>query len=187
MATPIGYQQKGNALIIGLIVVIVAVGAYLIWSSQKSDQSAETNTNAAEENDDANQNEEVIENVNDDGDTADGLNVNLNVNANVNLGNDNGNTNSEPTVKTFTVAAKNFSFDLAEIRVKKGDKVKITLNNVSGFHDFVLDAFNVRTKQMQSPYTETIEFTADKTGTFEYYCSVGTHRAMGMKGNLIVE
>ena len=32
-----------------------------------------------------------------------------------------------------------------------------------------------------------VEFTVDKTGTFEYYCSVGQHRANGMVGNLIVE
>jgi plastocyanin len=28
---------------------------------------------------------------------------------------------------------------------------------------------------------------ADKKGTFEYYCSVGQHRALGMKGKLVVE
>jgi plastocyanin len=32
-----------------------------------------------------------------------------------------------------------------------------------------------------------IEFVANKKGKFEYYCSVGEHRAMGMKGNLVVE
>src|SRR3990167_9256749 len=33
----------------------------------------------------------------------------------------------------------------------------------------------------------SVEFTADKAGGFEYYCSVGTHRAMGMVGAFIVE
>ena len=33
----------------------------------------------------------------------------------------------------------------------------------------------------------TAEFTADKVGSFEYYCSVGSHRSMGMKGVLKVE
>ncbi len=32
-----------------------------------------------------------------------------------------------------------------------------------------------------------VEFTADKKGTFEYYCSVGEHRVNGMKGKFIVE
>jgi len=51
----------------------------------------------------------------------------------------------------------------------------------------VIDEFGVATKQAQSPDTEVLEFTADKAGSFEYYCSVGTHRAMGMKGTLKVE
>ena len=35
--------------------------------------------------------------------------------------------------------------------------------------------------------TDSIEFVADKVGTFEYYCSVGQHRSMGMVGKLTVE
>lgn len=90
-------------------------------------------------------------------------------------------------VKTFTVEAKNFSFSLPEIKVAQHDKVKITLVNKQGFHDWVNDLYNANTKQIQADETDEVEFVADKTGTSEYYCSVGQHRAMGMKGNLIVE
>jgi plastocyanin len=90
-------------------------------------------------------------------------------------------------VKEFNVSGKNFSFTPAVINVKQGDKVKIIFNNTEGFHNFVIDEFNVATKQANSPSTEIIEFTADKVGSFEYYCSVGAHRAQGMKGTLIVE
>ena len=55
-----------------------------------------------------------------------------------------------PAVKSFTVTAKNFSFSPSEIRVKKGDRVAITLSNESGFHDFVLDEFSARTPRIQS-------------------------------------
>ena len=89
-------------------------------------------------------------------------------------------------VKEFVVTGQNFSFSPSVITVKKGDKVKITFKNTSGFHDFVIDNYGVATKQTQSPTTEVLEFTADKIGSFEYYCSVGTHRAMGMKGTLVV-
>lgn len=89
--------------------------------------------------------------------------------------------------KTFTVTGRGFSFSPKEMRVKKGDKVKIIFTNAEGFHDFVIDEFNVRTAKISSGKSETIEFTANKAGTFEYYCSVGNHRAMGMKGSLIVE
>ena len=35
--------------------------------------------------------------------------------------------------------------------------------------------------------SDVVQFTADQVGEFEYYCSVGTHRADGMYGNFIVE
>ncbi len=90
-------------------------------------------------------------------------------------------------VKEITVTGQNFKFDPTEIMVKKGDKVKITFKSTSGIHDLVLPDFKVQTKQLSSGGQETVEFIADKTGTFEYYCSVGNHKAMGMVGNLIVE
>ncbi len=89
-------------------------------------------------------------------------------------------------VKTFTVEGKNFSFSPAAITVKKGDTVKIIFKNSGGTHDWVLDEFNAKTQKIGSGESETIEFVADKAGTFEYYCSVGNHRAMGMKGTLTV-
>lgn len=88
--------------------------------------------------------------------------------------------------KEFTVTGKNFSFSPATLTVKKGDLVKITFENTQGFHNFVINEFNVVTSQKQSPNTQTVEFTVDKIGSFEYYCSVGEHRAMGMKGMLVV-
>lgn len=91
------------------------------------------------------------------------------------------------TTKAFTVTGANFSFDPKEITVKKGDIVKITFKNTEGFHDWNLDEFNAHSKKVKANEEDTITFTADKTGTFEYYCSVGSHRAMGMKGNLIVQ
>lgn len=185
-----GESEAGNALMIGIIVVVVALGAYLIWSSQKSGQKA-ANTNTADQADSSNANDSTDNNVNDEQNANNGVDVNVNVNANVNTDNGNANVNAnvnaEVEVKTFTVSAQNFSFNPAEIRVKKGDRVRIVFNNQSGFHDWVLDEFNVRAQQSQGPSTQTVEFTADKTGTFEYYCSVGQHRALGMKGNLIVE
>jgi plastocyanin len=90
-------------------------------------------------------------------------------------------------VKSFTVEGSQFKFSLNEIKVKRGDTVRITFKNVEGRHDWKLDEFNAATQILAAGQEETIEFTATETGTFEYYCSVGTHRQMGMKGNLIVE
>jgi nitrosocyanin len=93
----------------------------------------------------------------------------------------------QSAVKEFSVEGGMFYFKPNEIKVKKGDTVKITLTNKEGLHDWVLDEFNAKTKRIKAGETDTVTFVADKVGTFEYYCSVGNHRAMGMKGNLIVE
>ncbi len=93
----------------------------------------------------------------------------------------------QPEVKEFEVSGNNFAFSPTEIIVNQGDTVRINFTNSGGFHDLVIDEFNARTKQLADGAKETIEFVADKTGTFEYYCSVGKHREMGMVGNLIVK
>lgn len=90
-------------------------------------------------------------------------------------------------VREFTVEGGMFYFSPAEIEVNVGDTVRITFKNTEGMHDWVLDAFNVRTAVLSAGQEETIEFVASRAGTFEYYCSVGNHRAQGMVGNLIVK
>ncbi|MEK6792398.1 MAG: plastocyanin/azurin family copper-binding protein [Nanoarchaeota archaeon] len=96
-------------------------------------------------------------------------------------------------VKTFVVTGENFKFVVngasnPDIKVNKGDRVRIEFTSTKGFHDWVVDEFDVATKQVRDSDGMTyVEFIADKIGTFEYYCSVGQHRANGMKGNLIVK
>lgn len=94
---------------------------------------------------------------------------------------------SQTALKEFTVTASNFKFDPSQIQVKKGETVRIVFKNNGGSHDFRLDEFKASTKVIQGGQQETIEFVADKTGQFEYYCSVGNHRQMGMKGTLVVD
>ncbi len=98
----------------------------------------------------------------------------------------------EPTAavvqsQVIEVEGGEFYFKPNEIRVKKGQEVTLVLNNVNGFHDLVIDELNVRTKQIQGGQSERVTFTPTEAGSFEYYCSVGKHRQMGMKGTLVVE
>lgn len=94
---------------------------------------------------------------------------------------------SKDGVQVIEVEAGSFYFKPSTITVKKGSQVKIVLNNKDGIHDFVLEEFNVKTPQITAGKTAEVEFTADKAGSFEYYCSVGNHRQMGMKGTLVVQ
>ena len=77
-------------------------------------------------------------------------------------------------------------FSLKEMRVKKGDLVRVHATNTKGMHDFVIDEFGIR-KELPLNEEVTFEFTADKTGEFVFYCSKPGHRAKGQWGTLIVE
>lgn len=95
--------------------------------------------------------------------------------------------NDQQAVKQVVIEGNNFSYNLKEIKVKKGETVKLTFKNVEGFHDWRVDELNVATQLIGAGKEDVVTFVADKQGTFEYYCSVGQHRAMGMVGKLIVE
>lgn len=92
-----------------------------------------------------------------------------------------------PEERTFNVTATNFAYSMKEIRVKRGEKVTINFESTGGLHDWVVDEFNARTKQVRPGTKTSVTFTPDMAGTFEFYCAVGDHRAMGMVGKLIVE
>ncbi len=93
----------------------------------------------------------------------------------------------QSSLREFTVYGFKYGFTPSEIRVKKGDRVKINFISEDSDHDLVITGISVRTKVIDEGETDSIEFTADKTGTFEIFCSVGDHREEGMIGKFIVE
>jgi plastocyanin len=118
----------------------------------------------------------------------------------VNEGDNQINNSSQPAMTDMTVGNEsssqavevqveggNYYFKPNSITVKEGQPVKITLTSVEGTHDFVIDEFNVKTQTVNADQSTSVEFTPDKTGSFEFYCSVANHRALGMKGTLIVQ
>ncbi|PLX25232.1 hypothetical protein C0580_03015 [Candidatus Parcubacteria bacterium] len=158
-----------NAYII-FIVVLVAILGFWYYSNQQSANNPEnTNQEKMMEDDTSMMNEESDSMMEEDDSTTE----------------DDSMMASE--VQEFRVVGTNFDFSEKEIRVKKGDTVRIVFVNEEGFHDWVVDEFDAATKQIQEGNQETIEFVADQAGEFEYYCSVGQHREMGMVGTLIVE
>ena len=100
--------------------------------------------------------------------------------------------NEDEYMQVFEIEAINYRYvwnDMGtpEIKVKLGDVVKFIVTNEEGFHDLVLDAFNVNTGKIYLGKSVEVVFTADRKGSFDFYCSVGDHRAKGMVGTLIVE
>lgn len=93
----------------------------------------------------------------------------------------------ESATKTFEIDGSNFKFSPNAISVKEGDTVQITFKNTQGFHNFMLDEFNAKSKTIPSGDKDILTFVANKRGSFQFYCGVGNHRAMGMVGTLTVE
>jgi cytochrome c oxidase subunit II len=155
-----------NSKVIGMVVVVllIAAGAFLLFQNNSmTNNSATTQT----------QNETAVT------PTASATDVNASPTM---AEGDAG----EGEVKEFTVTSSNFKFAPTAMTVKKGDTVRVTLKNTQGMHDFVIDEFDAKTKVIEGEGEETIEFVADEAGKFEYYCSVGQHRQMGMVGMLTV-
>lgn len=96
---------------------------------------------------------------------------------------------SESTGKTVevTMEAGNYYFSPKTIRAKQGDTVKITLTGKGMMHNFVIDELGVQSANVQPGSSTTVTFTASKTGTFTYYCSIGSHRQLGQEGTLTIE
>lgn len=94
---------------------------------------------------------------------------------------------TDADVKVIDVEAGSFYYKPNIIEVTQGQKVRIVMKSVSMMHDFNIDELGVKMPITKSGDMGTVEFTADKVGTFEYYCSVGQHRANGQVGKITVK
>ena len=97
-----------------------------------------------------------------------------------------GDTTQSGEVKEFTMTAKQFTFTPDIIEVNKGDKVRLVVTSADVPHGFSIPEYGIN-ERLDPGKPVTIEFTADKEGTFTAFCSVfcGSGHS-GMKGKLIV-
>lgn len=90
-------------------------------------------------------------------------------------------------VHEFKMTARSYEFDPAVITVKKGEKVRLIITATDRKHGIEIEGYDID-QILNVGEPTTIEFTADKAGTFEFKCSVFCgfgHRKM--KGKLVVE
>ncbi len=90
-------------------------------------------------------------------------------------------------VHEIKMTAKKYEYTPSSIHVKKGEHVKLLIKAFDHDHGFKLPAFDVQ-QELKEGETTTIEFTADKAGTFRFACShVCGFGHRGMKAELVVE
>lgn len=85
---------------------------------------------------------------------------------------------------SITVRAGNFFFSPRELTAQVGEEVVLDMR-VTGVHTFTIDELGVNVRLRQG--TDSVRFTPDRPGQFEYYCAVPGHRERGMLGALTVE
>lgn len=94
---------------------------------------------------------------------------------------------SSPAVEVI-VSGTEFAFDPPIITVKKGQTIKVTFKNNGTFpHNFAISDLNVTTKIISPGEQDSIQFTANQEGQFNFLCTIGGHADKGMKGTLIVQ
>lgn len=90
-------------------------------------------------------------------------------------------------VVEIDMTAKKWEFTPSTITVKEGSEVKLNIRSVDVTHGFRIAEFGV-SETLSPGKTVTVEFTADKKGTFSFFCTVfcGSGHS-GMRGQLVVE
>jgi nitrite reductase (NO-forming) len=175
-----------------IIVILIILGGYFLLKS--TDEEIEDITSSdvvVEENNtegsvDNNEIEETI-NTSEDNTIQEQEQEEVDESVTETVSSDDTTESDVDNAKEFTIDSFNFGYSIDEIRVKEGDTVTIKLTNSKGFHDLVIDEFDVSTEAISEGSNTTETFVADKAGTYEFYCSIGNHRAQGMVGTLIVE
>lgn len=155
-------KKATSGIIISMVVIVILVAAgILLATSRKSETQFQGSS----------------------------LNNNSNDNFNSSTLNSNASDQSLDKIKNspeIMVEGGMYYYKPNRIEAKVGEPITVVFSNVDGMHDFVIDELNVRTEVIKTGEKETVTFTPTKAGEYEFYCSVGDHRQMGMVGTLVV-
>jgi uncharacterized cupredoxin-like copper-binding protein len=94
------------------------------------------------------------------------------------------------SAEKISIKAGDFHFEPKEIRVKSGEPVSISVENIGAAkHNItILDTQGKKMvgKDVPTKTTVTLEVTFPKPGAYGFYCDIGGHRKAGMEGRFEV-
>lgn len=91
-------------------------------------------------------------------------------------------------VKTISVSAKEFAYTPSTITVNKGDTVTINFtNNGTTAHNLTITELGVATKSIGPGESDSVTFTPSASGSYKFFCSIDSHRSLGLEGTLEVK
>lgn len=92
-----------------------------------------------------------------------------------------------PPPRDIAMIASRFKFEPETLQVTEGDRVRLTLRSTDTEHGFSIKKLNVRVAVPKTGEAVTVEFIADRPGTYEFKCSEYCGSGHGrMKGALVV-
>lgn len=167
--------MNGNNKLIYIIVIIIlvllGVGGYFLSAREAKEKNENISNEQNEENDFVNEENENYTNQQKNEEQ-----------------NNNENSQTQTQTKEITVMGSEFKFEPNIITVNKGEKVKITFKNIGNApHNLVIPELSIETKTIRKGETDTIEFTASVSKTYEFICSIPGHKEKGMEGDLDVK
>ncbi len=88
--------------------------------------------------------------------------------------------------RTIAMTVTNFTFEPAQITVKRGEKITLQVTGVEGTHGLAIPDLGVNVS-VAPGQTVTIEIPTTKAGTFAFFCSIpcgSGHR--DMRGSIVI-
>ena len=91
-----------------------------------------------------------------------------------------------PTRREFTLTARNYSFNPNRVEASQDDLIKLTVQSEDVAYGFTIDEYRL-SKRVPAGGSTTIEFRADRSGTFSFYSNLSNDsRHTQMRGQLVV-
>jgi cytochrome c oxidase subunit 2 len=92
-----------------------------------------------------------------------------------------------PPLRVFEMFASRFRFEPETLQVTEGERVRLVVRSTDTEHGFAIKRLNVRVTVPKTGEPVTVEFVADRPGTYDFKCSEYCGSGHGrMKGQLVV-
>jgi carboxymethylenebutenolidase len=103
-----------------------------------------------------------------------------------------GQAEKQLEARSIRMHARNYRFymdgdESPTIRVAYGQAIALEISSYEGEHDIRVDEIGLASNVVNEGDITTVNITPMRKGEFQYYCSVGNHRHLGMSGRFIVE
>jgi len=95
---------------------------------------------------------------------------------------------SEEQGRVIALDAYNWGFTPTEIKVKQGEVITLKIKSSSGVHGVGSRELGFSSGMIAEGEEKSVTFTADKKGTFGFYCNVYCGDGHGeMKGKIVID